>query len=69
MDGEVSSRKSILSGVPQASVLGHILFLIFINDLYEGVTGKILKFTDDTTLFRKTKEIEINKNYKMILIN
>ena len=39
------------------SVLGPILFLVYINDLEEGVTGKILKFADDTKLFRKVKEI------------
>ena len=57
IDGEVSSWKSVLSGVPQGYVLGPILFLVYINDLEEGVTGKILKFADDTKLFTKTKEI------------
>ena len=57
MDGEVSSRKSVLSGLPQGSVLGHILLLLYINYLDEVVTGKLLKFADDTKLFRKTKEI------------
>ena len=36
--------------------------MVYINDLEEGVTGKILKIADDTKLFRKTKEIEDKHN-------
>ena len=53
VDGEVSNWKSVLSGVPQGSVLGPILFLIYINDLDDSKTSNVLKFADDTTLFRK----------------
>ena len=51
MDGEVSRWKSVLSGVPLGSVLGPILFFVYINNLEEGVTGNILKFADYTKLF------------------
>ena len=36
--------------------------MVYINDLEEGVTGKILKFADDTKLFIKTKEIGDKQN-------
>ena len=48
--------------MPQVSVLGPILFLVYINDLEAGVTGKIFKFADDTKLFRKVKEIGDKQN-------
>ncbi len=53
VDGEVSNWKFVMSGVPQGSVLGSILFLIYINDLEEGITSKLLTFEDDTKLFIK----------------
>ena len=46
VDGEVSNWKS-------GSVLGPILFLIYINDLDDDITSKVLKFADDTKVFRK----------------
>ena len=54
MDGDVSSWKSVLSGVPKGYVLGPILVLVYIDDLGEGVTGNILKFAEDTKLLGKT---------------
>ena len=54
VDGEVSSWKSALI------CTGPILFLIYINDLEEGVASKTLKFVDDTKLVfnRKLRKVE-----------
>ena len=45
--GQASERRKINSWVPQGSVSGLLLFLIYINDLPDGL------FDDDTTLFSK----------------
>ena len=50
LNGEGSKWVQVRSGVPQGSVLGLLLFLIFINDIDRGVASKILKFADDTKL-------------------
>ena len=46
-----SSGGRLLRGVRQGSVLGLILFVIYINDIDEGVCNNLLKFADDTKLF------------------
>jgi len=48
-----SSRGDVISGIPQGSVLGPILFLIFINDLPEVVHSSVKLFADDTKLYRR----------------
>ena len=54
VDGEVSNWKSVLSVVPQGSILGPLLFLIMIyKNLDDNKTSNILKLADDTKMFRK----------------
>ena len=50
--GSYSSWCNVTSGVPQGSVLGPILFIIYVNDLPEVVQSKLWMFADDTKIYR-----------------
>jgi hypothetical protein len=56
--GEYSQWGKVKSGVPQGSVLGPILFIIFINDIDEGLVSKITKFADDCKLCKSISNTE-----------
>ena len=49
--GNLSDLVPVRSGVPQGSVLGPLLFLLYVNDLPDAVTSNVRMFADDTKLF------------------
>ena len=52
VNGEKSSSGRVTSGIPQGTVLGPLLFVVYINDILENVTSEGFLFADDTKLFR-----------------
>ena len=62
LNGQTSEWRDIISGVPQGSVLGPLLFLIYINDLPGSLTSLCKIFADDTSLFSKVHGINKSAN-------
>ena len=58
--GSISSTVSVSSGVPQGSILGPILFVLFLNDIVSGLDPgtNILMYADDTKIWRKMETYE-----------
>ncbi len=53
INGTASDWSDVVSGVPQGSVIGPVLFVIFINDMPDNITNFISLFADDAKLYGK----------------
>ena len=65
VNGTKSSWTKVLSGIPQGSVLGPILFVVYINDLPDDLKGHVKMFADDTKVYshiRNNDDCELLQN-------
>ena len=62
INGSCSDFLPIESGVPQGSVLGPLLFLIYINDLEKDIKSRIKFFADDTMLYSVVHDPNVSAN-------
>ncbi|KAJ8020472.1 RNA-directed DNA polymerase from mobile element jockey [Holothuria leucospilota] len=62
IDGTSSDKSKVISGVPQGTVLGPLLFLVYINDLPANIQSSVRLFADDCVLYRETKKHRGHKN-------
>ena len=60
LNGKSSDWKQITAGVPQGSVLGALLFLIYINDPTDNIMSDIKLFADDTSVFNVVFDTDIS---------
>ena len=60
LNGPNSSWENVNAGFPQDSILGPLLFLIYINDLSNEVSSNCKLFVDDTSLFSVVNNIQLN---------
>ena len=60
LNGQVSAWASVNAGVPQGSILGPLLFLIYINNLSDNLSSNVKLFADDTFLFSVTYDVKLS---------
>ena len=53
MGGQLSVEVRVTSDVPQGSVLGPLLFLAYVNDIWRSMESNIRLFADDCVIYRK----------------
>jgi len=65
LNGTESAWKKLNSGVPQGSVLGPLLFLVYINDLTDKISSNMRLFADDSSMFTTVKGIDVTQEKLM----
>ena len=68
VNGHSSSWSIINSGVPQGSVLGPLLFNLYVSDIPSLVSSPILFFGDDTKIYRSIHSKEVFCSYRMMIL-
>ena len=58
VEGILSKEVNVISGVPQGTVLGPLMFLIYINDINQNIQSSVRLFADDCVLYRVIKASE-----------
>ena len=58
LDGATSFPTHVTSGVPQGTVLGPLLFLLYINDITDEITSEVRLFADDCIMYRQVKNTQ-----------
>jgi len=69
LNGEKSQIKQLYAGVPQGSVLGPLLFLIYINDITDQVQNVSYLFADDTSVFAPFSSVHIDRAVEQLNVD
>ncbi len=67
VNGSYSDWKNVTSGIPQGSVLGPLLFVLYINDMPDDITSNIFLFADDTKIFTNSSNHQNSVNLQQDL--
>jgi hypothetical protein len=77
VNGQLSGEVRVNSGVPQGSVLGPQLFLVYVNDIWRNIDSNIRLFADDCIIYRRVNDSshvdelqrDLNKLREWTLVN